>query len=126
MSASRLNGNVARKLLIIQLLTIIVAGLLFCLNGPFWGASAVFGGLAVWLPNVVFMFFAWRHKAHSPTAGRIAWSFALGEAAKVVATFSLLVVALAYVKAVFLPLIVTWISALVVQMLAPAVINNKG
>jgi ATP synthase protein I len=38
----------------------------------------------------------------------------------------LLVVALAVLKAVFLPLIVTWVSVLVVQILAPAVINNKG
>ncbi|MEA7517368.1 ATP F0F1 synthase subunit I, partial [Salmonella enterica subsp. enterica serovar Virginia] len=28
--------------------------------------------------------------------------------------------------AVFLPLIVTWVLVLVVQILAPAVINNKG
>jgi ATP synthase protein I len=27
---------------------------------------------------------------------------------------------------VFLPLIVTWVLVLVVQILAPAVINNKG
>ncbi|MGB3254405.1 MAG: ATP F0F1 synthase subunit I, partial [Buttiauxella gaviniae] len=36
------------------------------------------------------------------------------------------VVALAGFKAVLLPLIVTWVSVLVVQILAPAVINNKG
>ncbi|NDJ55627.1 F0F1 ATP synthase subunit I [Enterobacteriaceae bacterium 4M9] len=126
MSVSLLSGNVARKLLFIQLLAIIVTGLLFCLKDPFWGLSAVCGGLAVWLPNVAFMIFAWRHQAHSPAQGRMAWSFAFGEVAKVLVTFALLVVALAYVKAVFLPLIVTWISALVVQILAPAAINNKG
>lgn len=126
MSVSLLRGSIARKLLYIQLLAIIVVGLLFYLKDPFWGISAVCGGLAVWLPNVAFMIFAWRHQTHSSAQGRMAWSFAFGEAAKVLVTFILLVVALAYVKAVFLPLIVTWISALVVQILAPAVINNKG
>ncbi|WP_236905407.1 ATP synthase subunit I, partial [Cronobacter sakazakii] len=70
--------------------------------------------------------FRLNQQAHTPAKGRVAWSFAFGEAFKVIATFTLLVVALACLKAVFLPLIVTWVSVLVVQILAPAVINNKG
>ena len=126
MSVSLLSRNVARKLLFIQLLAVIASGLLFSLKDPFWGISAVCGGLAVVLPNLMFMIFAWRHQAHTPARGRVAWSFAFGEVFKVLATFVLLVVALAVLKAVFLPLIVTWVSVLVVQILAPAVINNKG
>ncbi|GAL59550.1 MULTISPECIES: F0F1 ATP synthase subunit I [Pseudescherichia] len=126
MSLSLLSRNVARKLLFIQFLAVIVSGLLFSLKDPFWGVSALCGGLAVVLPNMLFMIFAWRHQAHTPAKGRMAWSFAFGEAFKVLATFVLLVVALAVLKAVFLPLIVTWVSVLVVQILAPAVINNKG
>lgn len=83
-------------------------------------------GTAVFLPNVLFMIFAWRHQAHTPAKGRVAWTFAFGEAFKVLAMLVLLVVALAVLKAVFLPLIVTWVLVLVVQILAPAVINNKG
>jgi len=126
MSLSLLSRNVARKLLFIQFLAVIVSGLLFSLKDPFWGVSALCGGLAVVLPNMLFMIFAWRHQAHTPAKGCMAWSFAFGEAFKVLATFVLLVVALAVLKAVFLPLIVTWVSVLVVQILAPAVINNKG
>lgn len=126
MSVSLLSKNVARKLLFIQLLAVVAIGLLFCLKGPTWGASAIGGGMAVWLPNVLFMIFAWRHQAHTPSKGRVAWTFAFGEVLKVIATFIILVVALAYFKAVVLPLIVTWVSVLVVQILAPAVINNKG
>ncbi|MDU6926402.1 F0F1 ATP synthase subunit I [Franconibacter helveticus] len=126
MTVSLLSRNVARKLLFIQLLAVIAIGLLFCLKAPFWGASAISGGLAVLLPNMFFMIFAWRHQAQPPAQGRVAWSFALGEAIKVIATFTLLVVALAVFKAEFVPLIVTWVSVLVVQILAPAVINNKG
>ena len=126
MSVSLLSRNVARKLLFIQLLAVIASGLLFSLKDPFWGISAVSGGLAVLLPNMIFMIFAWRHQAHTPAKGRVAWSFAIGEAFKVLLTFAFLAVALAGFKVGFLPLIVTWVLVLVVQVLAPAVINNKG
>ncbi|HBM2976402.1 TPA: F0F1 ATP synthase subunit I [Klebsiella michiganensis] len=126
MSVSLLSRNVARKLLFIQLLAVIASGLLFSLKDPFWGISAVSGGLVVVLPNMIFMIFAWRHQAHTPAKGRVAWSFAIGEAFKVLLTFAFLAVALAVLKVVFLPLIVTWVLVLVVQVLAPAVINNKG
>ncbi len=126
MSVSLLSRNVARKLLFIQLLAVIASGLLFSLKDPFWGISAVSGGLAVLLPNVIFMIFAWRHQAHTPAKGRVAWTFAFGEAFKVLLTFAFLAMALAVLKVVFLPLIVTWVLVLVVQVLAPAVINNKG
>ncbi|MCH9419501.1 F0F1 ATP synthase subunit I [Klebsiella quasipneumoniae] len=126
MSVSLLSRNVARNLLFIQLLAVMASGLLFSLKDPFWGISAVCGGLAVVLPNLMFMIFAWRHQAHTPAKGRVAWTFAFGEAFKVLLTFALLAVALAVLKVVFLPLIVTWVLVLVVQVLAPAVINNKG
>ena len=126
MSVSLLSRNVARKLLFIQLLAVMASGLLFSLKDPFWGISAVCGGLAVVLPNLMFIIFAWRHQAHTPAKGRVAWTFAFGEAFKVLLTFALLAVALAVLKVVFLPLIVTWVLVLVVQVLAPAVIKNKG
>lgn len=126
MSVSLLSRNVARKLLFIQLLAVMASGLLFSLKDPFWGISAVCGGLAVVLPNLMFIIFAWRHQAHTPAKGRVAWTFAFGEAFKVLLIFALLAVALAVLKVVFLPLIVTWVLVLVVQVLAPAVINNKG
>lgn len=126
MSVSLLSRNVARKLLFIQLLAVMASGLLFSLKDPFWGISAVCGGLAVVLPNLMFIIFAWRHQAHTPAKGRVAWTFAFGEAFKVLLTFGLLAMALAVLRVVFMPLIVTWVLVLVVQVLAPAVINNKG
>ncbi|EHC44679.1 ATP synthase protein I [Salmonella enterica subsp. enterica serovar Hvittingfoss str. A4-620] len=51
MSVSLVSRNVARKLLFIQFLAVIASGLLFCLKDPFWGISAVCGGLAVALPS---------------------------------------------------------------------------
>ena len=126
MSMSLVSRNVARKHLFNQLLAVIASGLLFSLKDPFWGISAICGGLAVVLPNALFMIFAWRHQAHTPAQGRVAWTFAFGEAFKVLLTFALLAMALAVFEVVFLPLIVTWVLVLVVQILAPAVINNKG
>ena len=82
MSVSLVSRNVARKLLLVQLLVVIASGLLFSLKDPFWGVSAISGGLAVFLPNVLFMIFAWRHQAHTPAKGRVAWTFAFGEAFK--------------------------------------------
>jgi len=58
MFVSLFSLNMARKLLFIQLLAIMAMGLLFCFKDPTWGASAVGGGLAVWLPNTLFMIFA--------------------------------------------------------------------
>ena len=57
MSVSLVSRNVARKLLLVQLLVVIASGLLFSLKDPFWGVSAISGGLAVFLPNVLFMIF---------------------------------------------------------------------
>mgnify|MGYP000467457763 CR=1 FL=1 len=94
MSMSLVSRNVARKLLFIQLLAVIASGLLFSLKDPFWGISAACGGLAVLLPNMLFMIFAWRHQAHTPAKGRVAWTFAFGEAFKVLAMLVLLVVAM--------------------------------
>lgn len=101
MSVSLLSRNVARKLLFIQLLAVMASGLLFSLKDPFWGISAVCGGLAVVLPNLMFIIFARRHQAHTPAKGRVARTFAFGEAFKVLLTFALLAVALAVLKVVF-------------------------
>ncbi len=126
MSVSLYSMKFARTVLLIQLVTFVVIGLLFMLKDVTWGVSALAGGLAAWLPNVFFMFLAWRLQAQTPAKGRVAWSFALGEVLKVFATVLLLIVALGVFGAVFLPLGLTWLSVLVVQILAPAVINNKG
>ncbi|MBP2169030.1 ATP synthase protein I [Erwinia toletana] len=126
MSVSLYSVKFARTVLLLQLVTFVVIGMLFTLKGVTWGASAIAGGLAAWLPNSLFMILAWRLGAQTPAKGRVAWSFAIGEVLKVFATILLLIVALGVFDAVFLPLGLTWLSVLVVQILAPAVINNKG
>ncbi|KAA5760959.1 ATP F0F1 synthase subunit I, partial [Klebsiella pneumoniae] len=69
MSVSILSRNVARKLLFIHLLAVMASGLLFSLKDPFWGFSDVCVGLAVVLPNLMFINLAWRHQAHTTAKG---------------------------------------------------------
>ena len=126
MSVSLYSVKFARTVLMLQLVTFVVIGALFALKDLAWGLSALAGGLAAWLPNIVFMIFAWRHQAGDPVKGRIAWTFLLGEVLKVLATILLLVLALAVFGAAFTPLGLAWLSVLIVQIVAPAVINNKG
>ncbi|MDF2786717.1 MAG: synthase subunit [Pantoea eucrina] len=126
MSVSLYSVKLARAVLVVQLVTFVVIGALFALKDVAWGASAIAGGVAAWLPNILFTFLAWRLQDQSPAKGRVAWSFALGEVLKVFATVIFLAVALGGFGAVFWPLAITWLSVLVVQIVAPAVINNKG
>ena len=62
--------------------------------------------------------------AQTPAPGRVARSFAIGEGLKVVITIVLLIVALGVFKAEFIPLGLTYLAVLVVQIVAPAVINS--
>ncbi|QHM73126.1 F0F1 ATP synthase subunit I [Mixta intestinalis] len=127
MSVSLYSVKLARTVLLWQLATLFVIGaIFFAFKDITWGASAIAGGLAAWLPNVLFVILAWRLGAQAPAKGRIAWSFALGEALKVFVTIFLLILALGVLDAVFMPVGLTWLSVLVVQIVAPAVINNKG
>lgn len=126
MSVSLYRVKFARTVLILQLVTFVLIGALFALKDLTWGVSALLGGLAAWLPNMLFMIFAWRHQAGHEVTGRLSWTFVFGEALKVVVTILMLIVALGVFKAVFTPLGLAWLSVLIVQIVAPAVINNKG
>ncbi|MCS5872646.1 ATP synthase subunit I [Klebsiella pneumoniae subsp. pneumoniae] len=76
----------------------MASGLLFSLKDPFWGISAVCGGLAVVLPSLMFIIFAWRHQAHTPAKAVWPGPSPSVKAFKVLLTFALLAVALAVFK----------------------------
>ncbi len=126
MSLAFYSLRLAKAVLVIQLGTFIVLSLLFSLKSTHYGVSALAGGIAAWLPNILFTFLAWRLQGQSPAKGRVAWSFALGEAMKVFLTVIMLVVALGVYGAAFWPLAMSWLSVCVVQVIAPVVINKKG
>lgn len=114
----------ARKLLVLQLLTFVLLSVVFGLKSFTWASSAFMGGLAAWLPNLLFMLFAWCHQAQTAVSGRVAWLFVIGEVLKVVITIILLVIAFGLFKAAFIPLGLAYLSVLIVQILAPAIINS--
>ncbi|NAV69329.1 ATP synthase subunit I, partial [Salmonella sp. zj-f50] len=71
-----MNGaKMARKLLILQLLTFVLLSVLLGFKSLTWTTSALMGGMAAWLPNVLFMLFAWRYQAQTTVSGRVAWTF---------------------------------------------------
>lgn len=113
------------KMLLLQLVAFLLIGLLFTLKDTSWSVSAMVGGLVAWLPNVIFMVLAQRIGAKIALKNRIAWGFAIAEASKVCATIILLIVALVVFDTAFMPLGLTWLSVLIVQIVAPTVINNK-
>lgn len=115
-----------QTLLLWQFITVVVSGVLFTLKDNSWSVSAITGGLAVWLPNLFFMVSASRLSKKQKVTGRIAWSFALAEGLKLIVTISLLLVALRVFGAGLIPIVLTWLSLLVVQILASVVINNRG
>lgn len=55
---------------------------------------------------------------------RINWLFAFSEGLKVILSIALLIVALGVFKAAFAPLVMTYLAVLVMQVVAPAVING--
>ncbi|MFP1764202.1 F0F1 ATP synthase subunit I [Lonsdalea quercina] len=124
MSVPLYNGKVALHSLLIQCVVMLALSAIFATVSHKAAVSALGGGLAAWLPNMVFMLFALRQNVQTPSTGRIAWSFAVGEALKMLFTIALLVVALGGFHAAFLPLGLTYLSVLVIQIVAPAVINR--
>ncbi|MDX5630544.1 MULTISPECIES: F0F1 ATP synthase subunit I [unclassified Brenneria] len=124
MSVSLYSGKAALRLLLLQSAAFILLSLAFAAHSVEFGVSALGGGLAAWLPNVLFVLFTLRHQSAKPAEGRVAWSFAIGEALKVLITIALLVVALGVFKAAFFPLGLTYLSVLVMQIVAPAIVNR--
>ncbi|CDH20577.1 F0F1 ATP synthase subunit I [Xenorhabdus bovienii] len=125
MSVSLYSGRIALKLLLLQLMTFVILSVAFCTRSIESGASAFAGGLACWLPNAIFMLLTRFQKAKEEDVPvRIAWFFAIGEVAKVVITIAVLIVALGVFKAAFAPLGVAYLAVLIVQIIAPAVMNG--
>jgi ATP synthase protein I len=126
MSVALESKPLSRMVLIIQLIAIIIISSTFTMKSPHWGLSALLGGLSAWLPSILFTFLTWRLQGQTPAKGRVAWSFALNEIVKVCFTFILLVVALGVFRAAVGPLGLSWMLVIMLQVIAPVVINKKG
>ncbi|NIG88196.1 F0F1 ATP synthase subunit I [Serratia symbiotica] len=124
MSVSIYSGKIALKLLFFQLMTFVLISTVFLLKSLEWSVSALVGGIAAWLPSVMFMLFALCHPVQMALSGRVAWLFAIGEGLKVASTIIFLIVALGVFKVAFIPLGLAYLAALMVQIVAPAMINS--
>ncbi|MDC9590318.1 F0F1 ATP synthase subunit I [Xenorhabdus sp. XENO-10] len=125
MSVSLYSGRMVLKLLFLQLMTFVILSVAFCTKSIEWGASAFVGGLACWLPNAIFMLLGRFQKTKEKGVPvRIAWFFAISEGIKVIIAITVLIVALGVFKAAFAPLGVAYLAVLIVQLIAPAVMNG--
>nr|MBO8918899.1 ATP synthase subunit I [Proteus mirabilis] len=88
------------------------------------GAFLLLGGIACWLPNIAFLLLLRLQKVDENEASVHKLAFAFSEGLKVILSIALLIVALGVFKAAFAPLVMTYLAVLVMQVVAPAVING--
>lgn len=124
MSVALYDGVTIRRLLLLQCITSLVVSIALCFYDLSWGISGLAGALTACLPNGIFILFTRYNQQTAIASNTIAWSFAIGWMLKLVTTMLLFVVAIAVFKAEFIPFGLVFLSVLIMQMLAPVLINS--
>ncbi|MCG9650947.1 MULTISPECIES: F0F1 ATP synthase subunit I [Vibrio] len=123
---ARPGRELAKQLLMIQLsaVTLLAAGMAVAVNAE-WGLSALIGGGIFVIANAVFALCAFMFSG-ARAAKRIAASFYTGEVLKILITVVLFTVAYMYMQVELVPLKLTYLLALGINICAPVLfINNK-
>lgn len=123
---ARPGRELAKQLLMIQsgAVMVVAAGMAIAVNAE-WGFSALIGGGICVLANAVFALCAFMFSG-ARAAKRIAVSFYTGEALKILITVALFSVAYMYMQVELVPLKLTYLLALGINICAPVLfINNK-
>ena len=123
---ARPGRELAKQLLMIQLIagTLLAAGMAVAVNAE-WGLSALIGGGIFVIANAVFALCAFMFSG-ARAAKRIAASFYTGEALKILITVALFSVVYMYMQVELVPLKLTYLLALGINICAPVLfINNK-
>ena len=123
---ARPGRELAKQLLMIQLgaVTLLAAGMAVAVNAE-WGLSALIGGGIFVIANAVFALCAFMFSG-ARAAKRIAASFYTGEVLKILITVALFTVAYMYMQVELVPLKLTYLLALGINICAPVLfINNK-
>lgn len=123
---ARPGRELAKQLLMIQLIavTLLAAGMAIAVNAE-WGLSALIGGGIFVIANAAFALFAFMFSG-ARAAKRIAASFYTGEALKILITVALFSVVYMYMQVELVPLKLTYLLALGINICAPVLfINNK-
>jgi ATP synthase protein I len=102
----------------------VAAGMAFAVNVD-WGIAALIGGGIFVIANTVFALFAFMFSG-ARAAKRIAASFYTGEALKILITVALFSVVYMYMQVELVPLKLTYLLVLGINIFAPVLfINNK-
>lgn len=116
-----------RKTLYVQCCVVVLLGAIFSFRALSLGASALAGGLAAGVPQLLFWWCLQRqrHSEQENATGRIAWWFFAGEIVKVSVTVGMLLVAKIVFNAALFPLLCTWLAVLIVQFVALLVPSKR-
>ncbi|GAK87201.1 ATP synthase protein I [Vibrio ponticus] len=123
---ARPGRELAKQLLMIQLgaVTLVAAGMAATVNIE-WGLSALIGGGICVLANAVFALCAFMFSG-ARAAKKVAASFYTGEVLKILITVVLFSFAYMYIQVELVPLKLTYLLALGINICAPVLfINNK-
>ncbi|MGF1742652.1 F0F1 ATP synthase subunit I [Vibrio profundum] len=122
---ARPGRELAKQLLMIEFGAVIfvAAGTAIAVNAE-WGLSALVGGGIFVIANTVFAIFAFMFSG-ARAAKRVAASFYTGETLKILITVVLFYVAYMYMKVDLLPLKLTYLLALGINLCAPVLFVNK-
>lgn len=116
----------AKRLLMTQLSAVALTAVVMALTvNAKWGLSALIGGVIFNVANAVFASLAFVYGG-ARAAKRIANSFYAGEALKILMTVSLFSIAYMYIQVELVPLELTYLLALGINICAPVLfINDK-
>ncbi|MDN3679346.1 F0F1 ATP synthase subunit I [Vibrio tapetis subsp. quintayensis] len=118
--------ELAKHLFMIQVGVVIflAIGMSIVMNAG-WGLSALIGGGIFVVANTVFALFAFMYSG-ARAAKRVATSFYAGEALKILITVVLFSLVYVYMQVELVPLKLTYLLVLGINIFAPALfINNK-
>jgi len=123
---ARPGRELAKQLLLIEAgaVTLVAAGMTIAVNTE-WGVSALIGGSIFVVANAVFALCAFLFVGARATK-MVAVSFYTGEALKILITVALFSVVYMYMQVELVPLKLTYLLVLGINIFAPALfINNK-
>ncbi|CAM4117759.1 F0F1 ATP synthase subunit I [Vibrio neonatus] len=122
---ARPGRELAKRLLMIEFsaVMLVAIGISITVN-PSWGLSALIGGGIFVVANAVFSLFAFLY-AGARAVKFVAFSFYTGEALKILLTIVLFTLAYVYMELELVPLKLTYLLVLLINMFAPVFFINK-
>ncbi len=120
------NKHAAYKVLcVIAVVVAAIALVLLLVKGPVAAYSALLGGIACLLPNLLFARFAFRHSAANSASLVMRW-FYIGEAVKIIVTVMIFALSLTRLEELNLAaMMITYVVALVMNIHGLALVMGR-